>query len=116
MKTYILNLSDSASVRVVYHTTFLKEVSVSCEIPEDANCVKVIGTIDFDHIVFDKKSYSFVLENRLNDSNFINEYIFSDCQANAAELLALLQELTEVFAVNLEVGVSIAEEYQRLYS
>ncbi len=71
--------------------------------------------IDENYIVFDKKSYSFVLENRLNDSNFINEYIFSDCQANAAELLALLQELTEVFAVNLEVGVSIAEEYQRLY-
>ena len=58
MKTYILNLSDSASTRLVYHTTFLKEVLIMCEIPADANCIKVIGTIDFESVVFDKKFYN----------------------------------------------------------
>lgn len=58
MKTYTLDLSDSASARLVYHTTFLKEVSIVCEIPVDTNCVKVIGTIDFESVVFDKKFYN----------------------------------------------------------
>ena len=58
MKTYTLDLSDSSSARLVYHTTFLKEVSIMREIPDDANCVKVIGTIDFKNVVFDKKFYS----------------------------------------------------------
>ena len=58
MKTYILNLSDSASARLVYHTTFLKEVSIMREIPVDTDCVKVIGTIDFNSVVFDRKFYS----------------------------------------------------------
>ena len=58
MKTYILNLSDSTSARLVYHTTFLKEVSIMCDIPSDTDCVKVIGTIDFKSVVFDKKFYN----------------------------------------------------------
>lgn len=58
MKTYTLNLSDSASAILVYHSTYLKEVSILCEIPADTNCVKVIGTIDFNSVVFDKKFYN----------------------------------------------------------
>lgn len=58
MKTFILNLSDSASARLVYHSTFLKEVSIMCDIPEDINCVKVIGTIDFEKVIFDKNFYN----------------------------------------------------------
>ena len=58
MKTYTLNLSDTASARLVYHTTFLKEVSIMCDIPADTNCVKVIGTINFKSVVFDKKFYN----------------------------------------------------------
>ena len=58
MKTYTLDISDSASVRLVYHTTFLDEVSIMCDIPADANCVKVIGTINFKSVVFDKKFYN----------------------------------------------------------
>ena len=58
MKNYTLNISDPASVRLVYHTTFLKEVSIICEIPADTRCVKLIGTIDFDNVVFDKKFYN----------------------------------------------------------
>lgn len=58
MKTYTLDLSDSASARLVYHTTFLKEVSIMCDIPADANCVKVIGAINFKNVVFDKKFYN----------------------------------------------------------
>ena len=58
MKTYTLDLSDTASARLVYHTTFLKEVSIMCDIPADTNCVKVIGTINFKSVVFDKKFYN----------------------------------------------------------
>lgn len=58
MKTYTLDLSDTASARLVYHTTFLKEVSIMCDIPADTNCVKVIGTINFESVVFDKKFYN----------------------------------------------------------
>ena len=58
MKTYTLDLSDTASARLVYHTTFLKEVSIMCDIPADTNCVKVIGSINFESVVFDKKFYN----------------------------------------------------------
>lgn len=58
MRTYTLDLSDSASARLIYHTTFLKEVAIMYEIPADANCAKVIGTIDFNSVVFDKKFYN----------------------------------------------------------
>lgn len=58
MKTYTLDLSDSASARLVYHTTYLDEISIMCEIPADTNCVKVIGTINFKSVVFDKKFYN----------------------------------------------------------
>lgn len=58
MKTYILNISDTTSAILVYHTTFLKEVSILSNIPEDIDCLKVIGTIDFKHVVLDKKFYS----------------------------------------------------------
>ena len=58
MRTYTLDLSDTASARLVYHTTFLKEVSIMCDIPADTNCVKVIGTINFKSVVFDKKFYN----------------------------------------------------------
>jgi len=57
MKTFILNLSDPATAKLVYHTTFLEEVSVLCMIPSDTDCLKVIGTIDFKNVVFDKKFY-----------------------------------------------------------
>ena len=50
MRTYTLDLSDSASARLIYHTTFLKEVAIMYEIPADANCAKVIGTIDFNSV------------------------------------------------------------------
>lgn len=62
MKTYILNLSDSESARLVYHTTYLKEVSVINKIPVGADCVKVIGTIDFKSVVFDRKFYNAIKE------------------------------------------------------
>lgn len=58
MKTYTLDLSDTASARLVYYTTFLKEVSIMCDIPADTNCVKVIGTINFKSVVFYKKFYN----------------------------------------------------------
>ena len=58
MKTYTLDLSDSASARLVYHTTYLDEISIMCEIQADTNCVKVIGTINFKSVVFDKKFYN----------------------------------------------------------
>lgn len=58
MKTYTLDLSDSATARLVYHTTFFKEVSIMCDIPSDTDCVKVIGTIDFKSVVFDRKFYN----------------------------------------------------------
>lgn len=58
MRTYTLDLSDSASARLIYHITFLKEVAIMYEIPADANCAKVIGTIDFNSVVFDKKFYN----------------------------------------------------------
>ena len=58
MKTYTLDLSDSATARLVYHTTFLKEISIMYDIPADTNCVKVIGTINFESVVFDKKFYN----------------------------------------------------------
>ena len=58
MKTYTLDLSDSASARLAYNPTYLFEISIMCEIPADTNCVKVIGTIDFKSVVFDKKFYN----------------------------------------------------------
>lgn len=58
MNTFILNLSDSRSVKLVYHTTFLKEISIICKIPIDTKCVKVIGIVDFSSIIFDKKFYN----------------------------------------------------------
>lgn len=58
MKTYILDLSDSASVNLIYHTSFLKEVSIKCEIPMDTDYLKIVGTIDFERVVFDKKFYN----------------------------------------------------------
>ena len=58
MKTYTLDLSDSASARLAYNPTYLDEISIMCEIPADTNCVKVIGTINFKSVVFDKKFYN----------------------------------------------------------
>lgn len=58
MKTFILNLSDSTSASFVHYTTYLKEVSIICEIPIDTYCLKVVGTIDFERVVFHKKFYS----------------------------------------------------------
>ena len=58
MKTYTLDLSDSASAILFYHTTYWDEISIICEIPADTNCVKVIGTINFKSVVFDKKFYN----------------------------------------------------------
>lgn len=52
MKTFVLNLSDSA-------TAFLwKEVKIRCDIPVDTDCVKVIGTIDFKNVEFDREFYN----------------------------------------------------------
>ena len=55
MKTYILNLSEPSTAKEVYHT---KEISVTCEIPMDANCIKVVGTIDFERVVFNENFYN----------------------------------------------------------
>lgn len=63
MKTYILNLSDSTNAKLVYHTTLLKEVSIMCEIPVDTDCIKVVGTIDFKIVVFDRKFYNAIKGN-----------------------------------------------------
>lgn len=58
MKTYILNLDNSESLKLVYQTTFLQEVSNICAIPEDTEYLKVVGTIDFEKVIFDEKFYS----------------------------------------------------------
>lgn len=63
MKTLILNLSDTTIAKLIYHTTLLKEVSIMCEIPQDTNCVKVIGTINFENVVFDIKFYNAIKGN-----------------------------------------------------
>ena len=57
MRTYILNLSDSGSVKLVNHFTYF-ELSIICTIPVDTEYLKVVGTIDFDKVWFDKKFYS----------------------------------------------------------
>lgn len=58
MKTFIINLSDSTTAKFVYHTTYLEEISITCDIPIDIDCLKVTGTIDFKSVVFDKKFYN----------------------------------------------------------
>lgn len=63
MKTFTLNISDSATVKLIYHTTLLKEVSIMCEIPKDTDCLKVIGTINFENVVFDRKFYNAIKAN-----------------------------------------------------
>jgi len=63
MKTFIVNLSDSTTARLVYHTTLLKEVSIMCEIPINTDCIKVIGTIDFKGVVFARKFYNAIKAN-----------------------------------------------------
>lgn len=56
MRTYILNLSDSGSVKLVNHFTYF-ELSIIYAIPVDTEYLKVVGTIDFDKVWFDTKFY-----------------------------------------------------------
>ncbi|GEM_PF-3460254 len=63
MNTFILDLSDSKTSKLVYHTTLLNEISILCDIPIDTDCIKVIGTIDFQSVVFDRKFYSAIKGN-----------------------------------------------------
>ncbi len=57
MNTFILDLSDSKTSKLLYHTTLLNEISILCDIPINTDCIKVIGTIDFQSVVFDRKFY-----------------------------------------------------------
>lgn len=129
MKTYILNLLDSASARLTYHSTFLEEVSIICEIPMDTDCVKVVGTIDFKTVIFDKKfydsfkgeidildlselksssSYNF-LRLGLNDGSRYRhakwkniKEIILPCELNSMPMIRNLPELRKIVGVGLE--------------
>ena len=63
MKTYTLNLSDPASVRIwdfsfkLGYSNYV-EMEIRCTIPTDTNCLKVVGTIDFNSVLFNKKFYN----------------------------------------------------------
>ena len=63
MNTFILNLSDTTIAKLIYHTTLLKAVSIMCEIPKDTDCVKVIGAINFESVVFDSNFYNAIKGN-----------------------------------------------------
>ena len=58
MNTFILNLSDSTASSIVDYTPFLDEVLIKCNIPNGIDCIKVIGTIDFKNVVFDRGFYN----------------------------------------------------------